>query len=349
MAVDTLWYTRCPAPTAASIAIREGWLDEEFAPDEIDVCSLASSTDRQVHLSHYRHTQPNSFRFGGYVPPLISKSRGADIRAIGLAWHDRVHGIYALPDSGIVKAADLKGRRLGVPRRGRDDVDWWRATVLGGYKALFAAGLVGPLDVELVEIVTEREYVEDATAGSAAGQSLWGANSQFAVQRDEVAALYRGQVDAIYSDGALTAILAGTTGARRVVTLSGNEDDNGGFGTPCVLTVSGALLAERPDLVVRWIGRLLDAQKWAIEHSDETRRLFARETGLPEDLLDKAYSPRLVAQADVSLSPGRIALLESKYRHLRDASFLDTAFDFDAFIAPEPLAEAHAARQSAAA
>jgi ABC-type nitrate/sulfonate/bicarbonate transport system substrate-binding protein len=144
MAIDTLWYTRCPAPTAATIAIREGWLDTEFAADGIAVRSLASSNDRQVHLSHYRHSQPNSFRFGCYVPPLISQSRGADIKVIGIAWHDRVHGIYALPDSGIETAADLKGKRLGVPVRLNDDVDWWRASVLGGYKALFASGRCRP-------------------------------------------------------------------------------------------------------------------------------------------------------------------------------------------------------------
>lgn len=348
MAIDTLWYTRCPAPTAASIAIREGWLDAEFAADGIAVRSLASSSDRQVHLSHYRHSQPNSFRFGGYVPPLISQSRGADIKAIGIAWHDRVHGIYALPDSGIETPADLKGKRLGVPVRLNDDVDWWRASVLGGYKALFASGALDRDDVELVEIPVSREYVADATSGSTAGQSLWGANSQFAVQRDEVAALYRGTVDAIYSDGALTAILAGTTGARRVVTLLGNEDDSDGFGTPCVLTVSAPLLAERPDLVARWVGRLLDAQAWAAQHADETRRLFARETGLPEDLLERAYSPQLHMQADVSLHPRRVALLKSKYEHLRDAGFLD-AFDFDAFIDAGPLVAALASRRERAA
>ncbi len=30
--VDTLWYTRCPVPTAFSLAINLGWLEEEFRP-----------------------------------------------------------------------------------------------------------------------------------------------------------------------------------------------------------------------------------------------------------------------------------------------------------------------------
>lgn len=348
MDIDTLWYTRCPAPTAATIAIREGWLDQEFAPDGIAVRSLASSPDKAVHLSHYRHTQPNSFRFGGYVPPLISRSRGTDIKAIGIAWHDRLHGVFALPGSGIESVADLRGKRLAVPVRLNDDVDWWRASVLGGYKALFGQGALAPGDVELVEIPIEREYVADATAGAASGQSLWGAVSQFAVQRQEIAALYRGEVDAIYSDGALSAILTATTGARLVAPIAGNEDDSQGYGTPCVLTVSGALLDRRPDLVARWVARLLDARDWALANADDTHRLFARETGLPEDLLHRAYSPRLVGQADISLSPGRLALLEAKYRHLHDAGFLAAPFGFDGFVDARPLRDALALRAARA-
>ncbi len=337
MAIDTLWYTRCPAPTAASIAIWQGWLEQEFAGDGIAVRSLASSPDKQIQLSHFRHSQPNSLRFGGYVPPLISRARGADLKVIGLSWHDRVHGFFALPDSGICSAIDLREKRLAVPRRANDDVDWWRASVLGGIKSLYGTGILSEGDVELVDVVIDREYIADARTGPAEGLSLWGAASQLAVQREEVAALYRGEVDAVYSDGALTAILRATTGAQLVAPLAGNEDDASGFGTPCVLTVSGGLLAERPDLVKRWLQRLLQARAWATAHEDATHRLFARETGLPEELLHSAYSPRLANQADVSLSPNRIALLRNKYQVLLDLGLLGDGFDFDSIIDAAPL------------
>ncbi len=347
MSLDTLWYTRCPAPTAATIAIRNGWLEAEFAPDGIAVRSLASSPDRQVHLSHYRHSQPNSFRFGGYVPPLISRGRGADVQCIGISWHDRVHAIYALPESGIRSVADLAGKRLSVPVRLNDDVDWWQASVLGGYDALFDTGVITRDQVKLVKLGITRSYMEDAVTGSSAGQSLWGATSQFAVQRDEVAALLRGDVDAIYSDGALTAVLAATTGARPVVRLRGNEDDRSGFGTPCLLTASGGLLAERPDLVARWVARLLPASTWALAHADEVTRLFARETGLPEEFLPLAYSDRLGAQADISLAENRVALVKAKYRHLLHLGMIETPFDIDAFFDHGPLTSARALARAA--
>ena len=345
MGIDTLWYTRCPAPTAASIAIRQGWLAQEFADEGIEVRSLASSTDKEVQLSHYRHSQPDSFRFGGYVPPLISRARGAENKVIGISWHDRVHGFFALPGSGITTVSDLKGKRLAVPRRVNDDVDWWRASVLGGIQALITSGALLAGDVELVEVLIEREYIADVHAGSQAGQSLWGAFSQFAVQREEVAALYRGEVDAIYADGALSAILRATTGAVLVAALAGNEDDQSGFGTPCVLTVSNGLLKQRPDLVARWVRRLLDAKAWALDNLDATHRLFAQETGLPEDLLRLGYSGRLASQTDLSLAPNRVALLRNKYQHLLDIGALAATFDFDDFIDPQPLAQAQALRE----
>jgi ABC-type nitrate/sulfonate/bicarbonate transport system substrate-binding protein len=323
MTIDTLWFTRCPAPSAASIAIRNRWLEEEFAPDGIAVASLAASTDKAVHLSHYRHTQPNSFRFGGYVPPLVTRAQGTDVRVVGLAWPDRVAEVVVAADSPIRTGADLRGHRLGVPKRLNDSIDWWRATVLAGYdEALVAAGL--PADsVTLVDIPVARAFVEDITLGAAHAQSLWGARSQFAVQREEAAALIRGEVDALYTDAAMGAILKAAYGFRPVVNIDGSEDgEYGSNGFPIVLTLSGGLIDARPDLVVRWIRRLLDADAWAQAHEPEAKRILARDTGVPEDFLDLAYSPRVHRQLDVSLSENRVALLQAKHDALLRHGFL---------------------------
>lgn len=352
MTIDTLWYTRCPTPTAASVAIRLGWLEQEFAPDGIAVRSLASSKDKAVHLSHYQHTQPNSFRFGGPVPPLVTRSRGTDVRIIGLAWVDRSAGIYALPASGIEVPADLRGKRFGVPRRLNDSIDWWRAQVIGGYRtALAKAGLTQD-DVTFVDIGVEREFVADATQGEQAGKSLWGAQSQFAVQREEVAALYRGDVDVLYSSAAMGALLRAFTGVRPVVDLSVRvEDEVKGQAGASVLTVSGALLDERPDLVERWLLRLLDAKAWAAANEIEAKRIFGQDSGLPEDFVDAGYSPRVHTQIDVAFDPNRIAGLKARHDELLGKGFLAAPIDFEAFIDERPLQaarERHAQLKNAA-
>lgn len=344
MPTTGLWYTRCPAPTAASIAIRQGWLEDEFAPDGIPVRSISEAPDEETRLAHYSHDHPALFRFGGYVPPLQAVSRGVDLRIIGLNWHDRIAAFYTLPEHPMAARmgqgpAALKGARIALPIRRRDRTDWWRATVLAGIEHLLAIAGLTQDDITVVPIEIDRAYYDDATAGPEARASLWGSRSQFAVQREEVAALYRGQVDVIYSDAALAAILTATTGAVPVLRLRGYEDDTqAGFGHPIVLTVSARLLDDRPDLVDRWMGRLLGAQDWVRGHVSATRRIFANDTGLPEALLDQGYSPRLLDQVDVSLAPERIALIRRKYEHLLAHGYLDRAYDFDAIIDHGPLA-----------
>lgn len=341
MTIETLWYTRCPAPTAASVAIREGWLAAEFEPDGIAVRSLASSSDQSVHLSHYTHSQPNSFRFGGYVPPLVAASRGADLRILGISWPDRSAAVFAPPESGIRSAAQLRGRRFSVPNRTHDSVDWWRALVLAGFdSALRVAGLSYD-DVELVDIEISRPYVADANAGQAAGQSLWGARSQFAVQREEISALLRGQVDIIYSDAAMGTLVSAFLGLHPVIDLAAPEESGDvQAGQPLVLTASGTLIDARPDLVDRWLVRLLDADAWAREHSERVTQIVAQDTGLPEDFVAPAYSARVHRQLDLSLTPLRLAMLADKYERLLKRGFLARPLDFDSLVDPGPLQRA---------
>lgn len=346
---DTLWYTRCPAPTAAPVAIRLGWLDREFARDGIAVRSLAEAPTHAQRHAHYDQAMPAMFRYGGYVPPLVARSRGTDVKMIGLTWHDRVSGFFVLPESGIRRPEDLRGKRLGVPRRRSDNVDWWRAAVLAGVDWLEPFAGLGRDDVTLVDIDVDRAYFADAVTGSEHGRSMWGARSQLAVQREEVRALYRGEVDAIYSDAALAAILQATTGAVPVVSFRGNIDNaEHGCGFPCVLTVSGGLLRERPDLVDRWVACLMRAQDWVSAHEAEARTIMARDAGLPEDLLEAAYSPRVLSQVDVNMDPVQIALLRGRYEHLLRHGFLGDGFDFEDFLDDGPVRRAQALLAAAA-
>jgi len=343
MTIDTLWYTRCPAPTAASVALREGWMEQEFAPEGIAVRSLASARERSVHQSHYTHSQPNSFRFGGYVPPLVSASRGADLRVLGLSWPDRTAAVLALPRSGLHSASALRGKRLSVPRRMRDDIDWWRALVLSGYESALASAGLTFQDVHLVEVNIDRRYVEDATTGHTTGQSLWGARSQFAVQREEVAALLRGEVDAIYSDAAMGEIVKAVLGLTVVVDLTRHEETGDvATGQPLVLTATGSLVESRPDLVSRWLARLLEANAWARAHHSRTLQIIAQDTGLPEDFVPAAYSPRVHEQLDLSLSPLRCRLLQTKCDELARRGFLEKPLSIDTLIDPGPLERAQA-------
>jgi ABC-type nitrate/sulfonate/bicarbonate transport system substrate-binding protein len=342
MSINTLWYTRCPVPTAFSVAIRLGWIDEEFAGDCIQVASLLSFAVRQARESHFTHTQPNSFRHGGNIPPLWAFSEGADVRLIALSWNDESQLVLTRPDSGIRTVADLKGRKLCVPRRLNDSIDFWRATVLRGYETALAIAGLQLDDVELVEIAIPRAWLDDTPNLNSRTGSLWGAASTRSFQREEAVALLNGKVDAIFSAHAHAADVKAFLGARVVIDLGQHPDRRLRInnGTPLALTASGALIEERPDLVARWLARVIEAAEWTRTHRDETFRIVAAESGVAEEIALAAFGENLPDQLSVDLSDDKLAALDSQKEFLLRHGFISRDFDVEKFIVLAPLAKA---------
>jgi ABC-type nitrate/sulfonate/bicarbonate transport system substrate-binding protein len=129
-AIKGLWYTRCPVPTASSVAIDHGWLDAEFSADGINISSLRASESPGVRESHFDHQQPDSFRQGGNTPPIWTRANGGDVALIGLTWVEEYQAIITLPETGIRSAKDLRGRRIGLPRRINDQIEFFLRHVL---------------------------------------------------------------------------------------------------------------------------------------------------------------------------------------------------------------------------
>lgn len=338
--VDSLWYTRCPIPTASSLAIQNGWMDEEFRPDGIHVASLRESGERGVRESHFDHTQANSFREGGNIPPIWARSRGGDTRLIGLAWVDAYQAILALPESGIRTARDLRGRRLALPRRVNDQIDFWRATSLRGILSALALEGMDERDVELVDLPVEETYLgNDAVSHTG---TLWTGQRRQEELRAEAFSLIRGQVDAIYSRGALGATLAAFLGAQVVVDLWQHPDRQVRINNsnPTALTVSGTLNRERSDLVARYVKRTIAGARWAETHRAETVRVLANEVGTSEEWIEAAYHADFNRQMMPDLSAELITAIESQKDFLLRWGFIEHDFDMSAWVDPLPLEEA---------
>jgi len=342
MSVDTLWYTRCPVPTAFGIALRLGWLHEEFARDNIAFRSLSQSADRKVRESHFAHTQPRSFRHGGNSPPIWSRSVGNDVRLIGLSWAEEPHALLALPGSGIKTTADLKGRRLSLPIRKNDSIDFWRATALKTYETALATAGLKLEDVKLTPVEIDRSFINEDSAPAGAEAPLWGAFALRSFQREEILALARGEVDVISSEAAWVYDISALLGARIVYDSVTHPDPivRSNNGLPLALTVSGGLLKERPDLVARLLKRVLEAAEWGRSHPSEVVRFIAAEEGVAEEVLEHAYGANLAQQLAVDLSPRNVAALRDRKSFLLRHGFLKKDFDLDEWIAPEPLEEA---------
>lgn len=341
MSKQTLWYTRCPVPTAFSLALRNGWLDEEFGSDGIEVNSLLKSTDRSVRESHFDHTLGSSFRHGGNTPPLWARAKGNDVRLIGLSWTPQPQLLLSRPDSGIKTAADLKGKRLALPRRTRDSIDFWRANSLQFFDTALASVGLTLDDVTLVDIDVERGFLDESGTPSKDG-SLWNAAQLRASQREEVNAFIQGKVDVVASGGPRALDLQALLGAQIVHDISAQPERlaKTSNSLPYTFTVSGQLLRERPDLVARLLSRVLEAAEWAKTHHDEAVRVTALELGVAEEFVEKAFGENLSKQFEVNLSDENVAALRLRKDFLLKHGFLPSDFDLDSWIDTNPLREA---------
>jgi ABC-type nitrate/sulfonate/bicarbonate transport system substrate-binding protein len=322
-AISEVWYTRCPVPTPVGLAAQLGYLEEAFASEGVALKSIIDSPDRDVRRSHFEHTLSWSFRHGGNVPPIHARSLGRKTRLVGITWTDEFQAILSLPGRGIATTRDLVGRRFGIPRRPDGIVDFMRATALKGLEsALSLEGLTAD-QVEIVEI-----KLAESVLASQEGPSLFGLKRKHAYG-DEIAALIRGDVDAIYVKGTAGIAVANLIGAVQVAEFGFNADPKIRInsGSPRILTVDELLADERPDLVARLIEAIQRASSWAESHPEETRRFVAIESGATEEQVLAANGPDVHRHLGLSLAPELVGAVQAYTDFLARTGFIPNSFD----------------------
>ncbi|MCX4965963.1 ABC transporter substrate-binding protein [Streptomyces sp. NBC_00654] len=319
---QTLWFTRCPVPTATGIAADLRWLGDEFAPDGIEVRSLQDAAPGADRAAHFTHEHSALFREGGNVPALWARSRGERTRLIGLTWIEERQSVLVAPGSGIRGAEALRGLRIAVPKH-RIAIDFWRAMALRGFEGALASAGLGLVDAVPVDIPADGH------------EGQWAA---------ELAALRRGDVDAVYVKGALAVEAARRSGAEVAVELDELPDRRFRVnnGTPRPITVHQDLLDEHPGLVDRFLAVLLRAADWATGRPDEVARILGAETGAGADGIAGAYRPGTHLTLHPDLSPQRLALLAQQETALHAHGFLHGRVDIAAWADPGPLRRAAA-------
>lgn len=334
---DTIWYTRCPVPTATGIAADLGWLDAEFTPEGIAVRSLQDVSRAEASNFHYTHALDGLFREGGNVPALWARSRGEQTRLVGLTWIEERQVIHVRADSAISEPGQLKGVRLAIPRH-EIEIDFWRAMALHGFSGALGLAGLSLADADLVEVPSglrpqDRDQTGRAT-GTAPGQ--W---------ETELAALARGEVDAVYTKGAVAVETAQRYGTRVAIDLDEVADKRSRInnGTPRPITVHQRLLDERPDVVVRFLAVLDRAADWAAGNPGEVARILAAETGAGTSGVSGAYTHGgQFRDLHIDLSQERLDLLAEQELFLRSHGFIDNPVEVSTWADHAPL---HAALQ----
>lgn len=326
--LSEIWYTRCPVPTPVGLAAQLGYLEQTFADVGVALKSIIDSPDRAIRQSHFNHTLEWSFRHGGNVPPIRARSEGRNTRLVGITWTDEFQAVITLPHTGIRSVKDLVGRRFGVPRRPEGIVDFMAATALKGLVSALSLEGLKSNDVQLVDI-----DIKDSVLASQEGPSLFGLKRRQSFG-EEVSALLRGDVDAIFVKGTAGVSVANLIGAVQVVEFGFHPDPKIRInsGSPRVLTVDARLADERPDLVERLIAVIRKASNWAEQHPEETRHFIAREAGASEEQVLAANGADVHRHLGIGLDAELLAAVGHYKDFLHEWGFLENDFDIAEWV-----------------
>jgi ABC-type nitrate/sulfonate/bicarbonate transport system substrate-binding protein len=258
-----------------------------------------------------------------------------------MTWLPQYQSILSLPGSGIKTVADLKGRRLALPRRTGEKIDFWRASALQAYvQALATVGMTLD-DVILVDLPIEEPYIGKIAASSTG--TLFDVHQFASSARAETFALIRGDADVLYNYGAAGPALQEFLGAQVVVDINHHSDQDVAInnGTPNLLTVSGRLVRDRPDIVTRYLAQVLRAALWARDNRNAVQAIIAQEVSVAYDWVPHAFDTSVYQNLEPSLSPALVRALETRKNFLLEHGFIRNDFSIDDWVKPEPLAHAH--------
>ncbi|MGL4284893.1 MAG: ABC transporter substrate-binding protein, partial [Phreatobacter sp.] len=279
------------------------------------------------------------FRQGGNVPPIAARAAGRATRLVGITWTDEFQAIVSLAGGPVHETRDLAGRRFGVARRPADIVDFHRATALKGLVSALSLSDISVSDVEIVDVA-----VAESVLGEQDDVRLFGLKRRLPYSH-EIAALLRGEVDAIFVKGTQGITVANLFALHPVIEFGFHPDPKIRInsGSPRVLTIDEVFAEHRPDLAATLVETVARAGDWARDHPDEVRRFVAREVAASEETVLAANGADLHRHLGLGLDLALIDAVGHYKDFLLEWGFLASDFSVADWVDHRPLTAALAA------
>ncbi|HZR03534.1 MAG TPA: hypothetical protein VFA81_10220 [Burkholderiales bacterium] len=321
--MDLIHYSRCRmVPTPSSLAAALGLLDTW---DE------AGGARVIVEFGDYDHKDDRLWmRHAGSAKSIWARAKGADTRVVALSRYDAAEPIHVRSESGIHSVADLRGKRVAVPRvPGRAfDVDR-HVYLMPLASALMSAGL-SLADVTLVDTDFERPRVRNPIGPHEARNFFEHAAEIFMQQ------LLEGTVDAI-----VTVLPVGHACHDRIRKIYDTRGDPRptARGELRLLTVSGELLRSHRMVVVEAVARLLQAVHIGLAQPAQTMRHLAQELSIsPASLAQRELDLQGWCWVDCTID--QLVLLRARMDMMLATRSIGADFAIDEWVEPSIVIDA---------
>lgn len=337
----TIWYTRCPVPTASGVAFQRKMFDAEFAGSPYEVRNIKELGLERAN-THFDHSLDSSFREGGGSPPMWAYiNNNSDTQALAITFMDEILGIFVRADDPARTVADLAGKRLALPVWPSLVFNFLRFAAEKGFHSALKLHGLSERDVTFVDTINHANMNTAINSDHAEGKQQRAAASYHTA---EVQALLNGEVDAIFVRGAEVAQVLRE--ANNTIRCLYDLRDAPGLeervnnSSPRILSVSASLVRNHPEAVIRYLQTLLRAARWADENHAEAIAPIAAESGVKSGDIAALYRPDFTRKMMPAINPELLEATGIMKKFLVARGYLARDFELSKWINPEPLHEA---------